>query len=96
MGLRVQGRYRIVSELGAGAFGTVCLADDDATTHEVAIRFLSGPAGVANAAQALRRRGRSLVEASTAHPALASPVPRAARRQHSGCAISIPARCTAR
>ncbi len=71
MGLRVQGRYRIVSELGAGAFGTVCLADDEATTHEVAIRFLSGgPAGLANAAQTLRRRGRSLVEASTAHPAL--------------------------
>ncbi len=71
MGLRVQGRYRIVSELGAGAFGTVCLADDEATTHEVAIRFLSGgPGGVANAAQTLRRRGRSLVEASTAHPAL--------------------------
>ena len=71
MGLRVQGRYRIVSELGAGAFGTVCLADDEATTHEVAIRFLSGgPAGLANAVQTLRRRGRSLVEASTAHPAL--------------------------
>ena len=71
MGLRVQGRYRIVSELGTGAFGTVCLADDEATTHEVAIRFLSGgPAGVANAAQTLQRRGRSLVEASTLHPAL--------------------------
>ena len=32
MELRVQRRYRIVSELGAGAFGTVCLADDEATT----------------------------------------------------------------
>jgi serine/threonine-protein kinase len=71
MGLRLQGRYRIVSELGAGAFGTVCLADDEATTHEVAIRFLpGGPAGVANVMQALRRRGRSIVEVSAAHPAL--------------------------
>lgn len=71
MGLRLQGRYRIVSELGAGAFGTVCLADDEATTHEVAIRFLpGGPAGVTNVMQALRRRGRSIVEVSAAHPAL--------------------------
>src|SRR2546425_786366 len=35
-----KGRYRIVSDLGAGAFGNVCLAEDEATGHEVAIRFL--------------------------------------------------------
>ena len=40
IGLLVQSRYRIVSELGAGAFGTVCLADDESTGPRVAIRFL--------------------------------------------------------
>jgi serine/threonine protein kinase len=39
-GLRVRGRYRVVSEIGAGAFGTVCLGEDEATGHRVAIRFL--------------------------------------------------------
>ena len=38
MEVRVQGRYRIVSELGAGAFGTVCLAHGEATTG-----YWSGP-----------------------------------------------------
>src|SRR5713101_4498923 len=35
-----KGRYRIVSDLGVGAFGNVSLAEDEATGHEVAIRFL--------------------------------------------------------
>src|SRR6185295_750211 len=39
-GMRVRGRYRVVSEIGAGAFGTVCLGEDESTGHRVAIRFL--------------------------------------------------------
>jgi serine/threonine protein kinase len=66
-----KGRYRIVSDLGAGAFGNVCLAEDEATGHEVAIRFLPrGLAGMPNAAQTRQRTGGSIVAASTAHPAL--------------------------
>jgi serine/threonine-protein kinase len=66
-----KGRYRIVSDLGAGAFGDVCLAEDEATGHEVAIRFLPrGLASVPNGAQTRQRAGRSIVSASTAHPAL--------------------------
>src|SRR5437660_12523064 len=64
------GRYRIVSDLGAGAFGNVCLAEDEATGHEVAIRFLPrGLAGVPHTVQT-RRMGGSIVETSAAHPAL--------------------------
>jgi serine/threonine protein kinase len=66
-----KGRYRIVSDLGVGAFGNVCLAEDEATGHEVAIRFLPrGLAGVSNAAQTRQRTGGSIVAASAAHPAL--------------------------
>jgi serine/threonine protein kinase len=65
VGQRIQGRYRIVSELGAGAFGLVCLAEDEATSHWVAIRLLP------RAAPPAQRVGRSLVTASTAHPGLA-------------------------
>jgi len=66
-----KGRYRIVSDLGVGAFGNVCLAEDEATGHEVAIRFLPrGLTGVPTAAQTRQRRGGSLVAASAAHPAL--------------------------
>src|SRR5438132_6036776 len=71
-GLRVRGRYRVVSEIGAGAFGTVCVGEDESTGHRVAIRFL--PRSFANApqaAQALIRMGRSIVSASTSHPAMA-------------------------
>ena len=65
VGQRIQGRYRIDSELGAGPFGPVCLAEDEATSHWVAIRLLP------HAAQPTQRVGRSLVGASTAHPGLA-------------------------
>src|SRR5436309_6530608 len=71
-GLRVRGRYRVVSEIGAGAFGTVRAGEDESTGHRVAIRFL--PRSFANApqaAQAVIRMGRSIVSASTSHPAMA-------------------------
>jgi serine/threonine protein kinase len=71
-GLRVRGRYRVVSEIGAGAFGTVCAGEDESTGHRVAIRFL--PRNFANtpqAAQAVLRMGRSIAAASTSHPAMA-------------------------
>ena len=71
IGLLVQSRYRIVSELGAGAFGTVCLADDESTGHRVAIRFLPRKlAETPDAAQAVLRMARSIVAASSAHPGL--------------------------
>jgi serine/threonine-protein kinase len=71
IGLRVQGRYRIVSELGAGDFGTVCVAEDEATGHPVAIRLLPrGLAAAPQAGKAILRMGRSIVEASTAHRGL--------------------------
>jgi serine/threonine-protein kinase len=71
-GLRVRGRYRVVSEIGTGAFGTVCLAEDESTGHRVAIRFL--PRNFANtpqAAQAVLRMGRSIMAASGSHQAMA-------------------------
>src|SRR5713101_9874603 len=64
-----KGRYRIVSDLGVGAFGNVCLAEDEATGHEVAIRFL--PRGLTGAPVPTRPRlGGSIVETSAAHAAL--------------------------
>jgi serine/threonine protein kinase len=68
----VRGRYRVVSEIGAGAFGTVCAGEDESTGHRVAIRFL--PRNFANtpqASQAVLRMGRSIAAASTSHPAMA-------------------------
>jgi hypothetical protein len=72
VGQIIKGRYRIVSQIGAGTFGTVCRAEDEATGHEVAIRLFpralvrafppAGPRG---------HRGEAIVAASTAHPALA-------------------------
>jgi len=71
IGLLVRSRYRIVSELGAGAYGTVCLADDESTGHRVAIRFLPRRlAETPDAAQAVLRMARSIVAASSAHPGL--------------------------
>jgi serine/threonine protein kinase len=72
IGLRIQGRYRIAGELGAGPFGTVCLAEDEATGHRVAIRLLpQALAAALHAAQPVRHVGLSMVAASTAHPGLA-------------------------
>ena len=71
IGLRVQDRYRIVSELGSGAFGTVCLAEDEVTAQRVAIRFLPrGLAAVPDVARTFQSRGRSIVAGSTTHPGL--------------------------
>jgi len=65
------GRYRIVSDLGAGPFGNVCVAEDEATGHEVAIRLLPrGLAGAPHASQTRQRTGGSIVSASATHPAL--------------------------
>src|SRR5881628_742325 len=71
IGLRVQDRYRIVSELGSGAFGTVCLAEDGITAQRVAIRFLPrGLAAIPGVARAVRSRAQSLIAGSTADPRL--------------------------
>jgi len=71
IGQRIQGRYRIAGKLGTGAFGTVCLAEDEATGHAVAIRLLpQALAGPPHAGRPVHRAGRSIVAASTAHPGL--------------------------
>ena len=71
IGLGVQGRYRIVGELGTGAFGTVYLAEEETTGHRVAIRLLPrGFVGAPHAVKAVQRMSRSIVDASTAHPGL--------------------------
>ena len=71
-GLLVRGRYRVISEVGSGAFGTVCLGQDESTGHRVAIRFLPRNfASTPQAAQAVMRMGRSIVAASVSHPAMA-------------------------
>src|SRR4030095_1460238 len=71
-GLRVRGRYRVVSEIGAGTFGTVCMGEDESTGHRVAIRFLPRSFGnTPQASQAVLRMGPSIMAASTSHPAMA-------------------------
>jgi eukaryotic-like serine/threonine-protein kinase len=71
-GLRVRGRYRVVSEIGSGAFGTVCLGEDESTGYRVAIRFLPQSfATTPQASQAVLRMGRSIIAGSTSHPAIA-------------------------
>src|SRR5262249_13173743 len=71
VGHRVQGRYRLVQEIGSGAFGTVWLAEDEATSHRVAVRFL--PDGITPAA-GIARRVHNVRESSVpgfmAHPGL--------------------------
>jgi eukaryotic-like serine/threonine-protein kinase len=70
-GFLVGGRYRILSEIGAGAFGAVCRAEDESTGHRVAIRFF--PPGLSRASEARQtvlRMGRSIVDASSTHPVL--------------------------
>jgi serine/threonine-protein kinase len=71
IGLRVKGRYRVISELGTGVFGTVCLAVDETDGHEIAIRFLPRELGDLSQPTHIKRRADpSIVVASTAHPTL--------------------------
>jgi ABC-type uncharacterized transport system substrate-binding protein len=68
---RVHDRYRIVRELGAGAFGTVFLAEDEQTAQRVAVRVLPRAASaVPNIARIIRSTSRSIMAAPAAHPAL--------------------------
>ena len=68
VGLRVQGRYRILGDLGAGGYGTVYRAEDEATGHEVAVRLLMPRLFGAPATR--ERKRDAIVTASAAHPAL--------------------------
>jgi protein kinase-like protein len=71
IGLRLKDRYRVLTELGAGAFGDVWLAEDEATGLSIALRCLPCDlAGVLHAVQTKERVARSIVATSTAHPAL--------------------------
>jgi hypothetical protein len=68
---RMIGRYRLVSEQGTGLFGTVWLAEDTSTSQEVAIRLLPRAlTDMGNVAETIRRRARTVVETSRAHPGL--------------------------
>jgi serine/threonine-protein kinase len=68
---RVNGRYRMVGELGAGRLGTVSLAEDEVTGSRVALRLLpQATTGRARAAAMIERMARAIVPASKAHPAL--------------------------
>jgi putative ABC transport system substrate-binding protein len=72
VGQRIHDRYRIVRELGAGAFGTVFLAEDEQTSQRVAIRVLPRAASaVPNIARIIQSTSRSIVAAPTSHPGLA-------------------------
>jgi serine/threonine-protein kinase len=65
------GRYRLVSEQGAGLFGAVWLAEDTVSGQPVALRLLPRElTDTANVAETVRRRSRAIVEASRAHPGL--------------------------
>ena len=87
-GPRVNGRYRIVAELGTGPFGTVSLADDEVTGSRVALRLLpNAAAGRASAAEVLERMARSIVPASMAHPALVRVLD--CGRAANGCAFIV-------
>jgi putative tryptophan/tyrosine transport system substrate-binding protein len=69
---RVHDRYRIVRELGSGAFGSVFLAEDEQTSQRVAIRVLPRAASaVPNIARIIQSTSRSIMAAPTSHPALA-------------------------
>jgi putative ABC transport system substrate-binding protein len=65
VGRRVHDRYRIVDELGSGALGTVCVAEDETTAQRVAIRFLPRDLAAApNVVRAVQSMGRSIAAAS--------------------------------
>ena len=71
VGRRVRDRYRIVDELGSGALGTVCVAEDETTAQRVAIRFLPRDLAAApHVIRAVQSMGRSIVAASAGHPGL--------------------------
>ena len=76
VGLRVKDRYRVISELGSGVFGTVCRAVDERDGHEIAIRFFPRELVDLSRPMATRRRtdlspvDQSIVDASAAHPSL--------------------------
>jgi serine/threonine protein kinase len=67
----ILGRYRLVSEQGAGALGSVWLAEDLSAERRVAVRFLPRElTDIANVADAVHGRARSFLDASRAHPGL--------------------------
>src|SRR5215470_12435807 len=71
IGKHVGGRYRLVDDLGSGAFGTVYRAEDDATGHLVAVRLLPPAlASASAAARSIQHASRSLPSVSAMHPAL--------------------------
>jgi len=71
VGRRVQGRYRIIREIGSGVFGTVWLAEDEATSHRVAVRFLpDGMTPATGIARSIRNVGESSVAGFMSHPGL--------------------------
>jgi putative tryptophan/tyrosine transport system substrate-binding protein len=68
---RVHDRYRIVRELGAGAFGRVFLAEDEQTSQRVAVRVLPlAASAVPNIARIIQSTRRSIMAAPTSHPSL--------------------------
>src|SRR5262245_8819190 len=68
---RVHDRYRIVRELGAGAFGKVFLAEDEQTSQRVAVRVLPlAASAVPNIARIIQSTSRSIMAAPTSHPSL--------------------------
>ncbi|PYM92878.1 MAG: hypothetical protein DME04_13975 [Candidatus Rokuibacteriota bacterium] len=73
IGLRLKGRYRIVSEIGSGVGGRVCQAEDETIGHPIALRLLpKGLVEAPNGTQTIQRMSRSVIAVSAAHPALAS------------------------
>ncbi len=70
-GTRFRGRYLIIDEIGASAFGTVYRAEDEATGYRVALRLLPHELASTFQTACAGERGRLVAEASTAHQGLA-------------------------